>query len=190
MAVQFWGDQVLFDSGDVAMHEDCCCFDCEFCLPDTFTDTTYATVDFTGTITNDGCDSCLTDVMNPTFELPRVALTEAASSSQECCYLLEGDLGCNDKEIGFDWLEFCWAYSGTGGYMRGYLTFHYICDGDPDPTYGYYQWQGSLILYQPTKHACKTTWVAPNAPSNPDAGCTPAYRPCDMANVRATVTFT
>lgn len=67
--IYFWDGDVLFDSGSIAMHEDCCCDMCTWCVPPSGTPDEIQVV-ISG-VTNDGCADC--GDFNDTFICSRAA---------------------------------------------------------------------------------------------------------------------
>lgn len=186
---QLWeGYPLLGDDGYPVVDPACCCpatpppeEECTFCLPDTFSSTTAAVVDFTGSIADDGCDKCEPHMMDRTFELPRIDLPEGGPFDP-CVYYLAGNLGCNVSGSGYDWIKFGWYFDVAGSFV-GELELHYYCSGGG----GGNKWTTNPISYIPTKHNCLVV-PAFLASTTYDSGCSP-YAPCNMGSVGADVSF-
>lgn len=84
MGVQFWDDVVLFDSGNVAMHGDCCC-GCPHCSGDT---PSVLRLTFDGVVEGN-CGDC--NDFNNSFDLDRDVPTVCTWRTLHAICVSEGD---------------------------------------------------------------------------------------------------
>ena len=117
MAIQFIGGQILFDSGSIAFHEDCCCgtsFGCDNCSGSVPTQLEVSISGVAGSCTGGNCGDLNTD--NGTDDVPYVLDITTPDIPGDCLWVYVLDPSeCTGSEI-LEQIEVFLVHLGGGQY--------------------------------------------------------------------------